>query len=282
MSVAQRRDAVRSLVAYGVSVARACVLVQLQRATFLYKARCANDTELIDEITELALAQPRYGYRRVWAVLRRTRKLNRKRVHRLWKQAELQVKRITRRRARRERPARLLAAYPNHIWAYDFLEDHDAHGRVLRILTVMDEFTREGLALDVDTTTSAQRVVGVLEHLVATYGAPDYIRSDNGAEFVALAVQTWLAKNQICTLYIDPGCPWQNGKDERFNGTVRDECLNLQLFASVAEARIRLETFRHHYNQDRPHSRLGYQTPMACKQTWNETQAKSVDSHIPT
>ena len=282
MSVAQRRDAVRSLVDYGVSVVRACVLVQLQRATFLYQSRCTTDSDLIEEINELAHAQPRYGYRRVWAVLRRTRKLNRKRVHRLWKQANLQVKRVSRRRARRERPAAIAAAYPNHVWAYDFLEDHDAHGRVFHILTVMDEFTREGLALDVDSSTSAERVIGVLEQLVTSYGAPDYLRSDNGAEFVALAVQAWLAHQQIRTLYIDPGCPWQNGKDERFNGTVRDECLNIQLFASVSEARIRLETFRQHYNSDRPHSRLTYQTPIAFKQAWNEAQTKSEDSHIPT
>lgn len=282
MSVAQRRDAVRSLVAYGVSVTRACVIVQVQRATFLYKARSPSDAGLVEEITQLALAQPRYGYRRVWAVLRRTRSINRKRVHRLWKRSKLQVKRVSRHRVHRERPARLSAAYPNHIWAYDFLFDHDAHGRVLGILTVMDEFTREGLALDVDTTTSAQRVVGVLERLVATQGAPDYIRSDNGAEFVAGAVQAWLANEQIRTLYIDPGCPWQNGKDERFNGTVRDECLNLQLFASVNEARVRLETFRQHYNCDRPHSRLSYQTPVAFKEMWNQTQAESSDSHIPT
>lgn len=153
---------------------------------------------------------------------------------------------------------------------------------MLRILTVMDEFTREGLAIDVDTSSSAERVIAVLSQLVATYGAPDYLRSDNGAEFTALAVQTWLIKRQIQTLYIDPGCPWQNGKDERFNGTVRDECLNREVFASVREARVRLESFRQHYNEQRPHSRLAYQTPVEFKRVWLETQSKHSDPNIAT
>jgi putative transposase len=134
----------------------------------------------------------------------------------------------------------------------------------------------------VDTTTSAERVSTVLAQLVGTHNAPAYLRSDNGSEFIAAAVQVWLAQRQIQTLYIDPGCPWQNGKDERFNGTVRDECLNMQLFVSVAEAQIRLEAFRRHYNEDRPHSRLGYQTPSEFKRAWLDAQAKRPDSHIPT
>ena len=146
----------------------------------------------------------------------------------------------------------------------------------------MDEFTREGLAIDVDLTTSAERVIGVLSQVVAKHGAPDYLRSDNGSDFVALAVQAWLVHHQITTLYIDPGCPWQNGKDERFNGTVRDECLNMQLFASVREAQVQLEAFRRHYNEQRPHSRLGYQKPLEFKQAWYKTQANGPDSHIPT
>ena len=282
MSIMERREAVRFLVTRRISVQRACVLVQLQRATFRYQARPLANDGVDDELRALAQAQPRYGYRRMWALLRRKRTINPKRVHRLWKRAGLQVKRPKTRRQRHERPAPLAAAYPSHVWAYDFVEDRDIHDNVLRILTVMDEFTREGLAIDVDTTTSAERVIGVLRQLVAEHGAPDYLRSDNGTEFVALAVQAWLVQRQITTLYIDPGCPWQNGKDERFNGTVRDECLNLHLFVSVREARVRLEAFRHHYNEERPHSRLGYQTPSEFKQAWYKSQANSQDSHIPT
>jgi putative transposase len=150
----------------------------------------------------------------------------------------------------------------------------------LRILTVMDEFTREGLALDVALTTSADRVLGVLTVLVAEHGAPRYLRSDNGAEFVATAVQRWLAQCGVQTLYIEPGKPWQNGKEERFTGTVRDECLNGHLFASVAEACLRLSTFRTQYNTERPHSQLGYLTPLAFKTAWYEAQAKQPDPHI--
>jgi putative transposase len=280
--VAERRAAVHFLVTRGLSVRRACRLVEVQRATFLYQPRPVTDDGVEEAIAELARVHPRYGYRRIWAVLRRKRRINRKRVHRLWKRAKLQVKRTTRPRLHRERPRRLAAAYPNHIWAYDFVEDHDMHGHALRILTVMDEFTREGLAIDVDTRTSAERVIAILQQLVSVHGVPNAIRSDNGAEFVAALVQLWLAKQRIRTLYNDPGSPWQNGKDERFNGTVRDECLNMYIFASVAEAQIRLEAFRRHYNEERPHSRLGYETPLAFKQAWEEAQAALQDSLIST
>lgn len=282
MSIAERRDAVHFLVTKGLSVLRACGLVQLQRATFLYQTRPAADDGVEAELDAIAQTNPRYGYRRVWALLRRKRTINRKRVHRLWKRAKLQVKRVKRSRTRRERPPPLAAVAPNHVWAYDFLQDQDMHGRTFFILTVMDEFTREGLAIAAAEATSAEWVISVLTQLVAYHGAPAYLRSDNGAEFVALAVQAWLAHRQVCTLYIDPGCPWQNGKEERFNGTVRDECLNLHAFASLAEARVRLEAFRNHYNHDRPHSRLDYRSPAMFRKAWDAAQVQRQDSHIPT
>lgn len=283
MTIVERRDAVTFLASKGISVRRACVLMQLSRATFRYQARPRpQDDALLADITQVAHAHPRYGYRRVWAVLRRKRIINRKRVHRLWTRARLQVKRRVRSRTDRNRPAPVAAAYPNHVWAYDFVEDHAQDGSVLRILTVMDEFTREGLAIDSATTTSAERVIRRLEALVASYGAPAYLRSDNGAEFVAVAVQAWLARQHIGTLYIDPGCPWQNGKEERFNGTVRDECLNMHVFTSVAEANVRLEVFRHHYNEERPHSALNYQTPVEFKRVWMASQQKPDDPNIAT
>lgn len=283
MTIAEQRDAVRFLATQGISLRRACLLVQLSRATFQYQAREREDEQaLLADITALAHKHPRYGYRRIWALLRRIRTINRKRVHRLWKRARLQVKRASRRRPGRKRPAPLAAAYPNHVWAYAFVEDRDVHGNTLRILTVMDEFTREGLAIAVDTSSSAEWVIGILAQLIAREGAPDYLRSDNGPEFVAVAIQAWLAKQQIATLYIDPGCPWRNGKEERFNGTVRDECLNLQLFASVAEARVHLQAFRRHYNEERPHSALGYQTPAEFKRAWVAAQQKPDDPNIAT
>jgi putative transposase len=216
------------------------------------------------------------------ALLNQTEHVNHKRVRRLWRKHRLQVPRLVRKRLRRERPVRLQAAYPGHMWAYDFVEDALADGRKLYILTVMDEFTREGLALDVALSTSAERVIGVLTALVAQHGAPGNLRSDNGAEFVATVVQLWLAESGVQTLYIEPGKPWQNGKEERFNGTVRDECLNLHVFSSLAEAHVRLSAFRQHYNAERPHSRLGYLTPLEFKRAWLEAQAKLQDSNIST
>jgi putative transposase len=268
------------LVDGGLSVPRACSLVQISRSTFRYLPQPRDDTLLLEQIKELVAHHPRYGYRRISALLRRTTRVNEKRLRRLWRQHRLQVQRLRRRRPRPSRPIRLQASYPNHIWAYDFLEDALADGTTLRILTVMDEFTREGLAVDVALTTSADRVIGVLTALVAQHGAPAHLRSDNGAEFVATAVQGWLAQCGVQTLYIEPGKPWQNGKEERFNGTVRDECLNMHQFYSVAEACVRLNTFRHHYNYERPHSRLGELTPLEFKAAWYEAQAKQQDPHI--
>lgn len=280
--MAEKRAAVQFLVAGGLSVLRACALMQLDRSTFRYLAHPADDTALVIQLQELVAQHPRYGYRRISVLVGRTAKVNQKRVRRLWRRHRLQVPRLKRKRTRRVRPQRLQAAYPGHIWAYDFVEDALADGTTLRILTVMDEFTREGLALDVALTTSAERVLDVLHALVAQYGTPAYLRSDNGAEFVATAVQAWLARCGVQTLYIEPGKPWQNGKEERFNGTVRDECLNLHLFASVAEACVRLGTFRNQYNSDRPHSQLGYLTPLAFKAAWMEAQAKLENPHIGT
>ena len=154
-----------------------------------------------------------------------------------------------------------------------------ADGTPLRILTVIDAFTREGLALDVALTTSADRVIDVLTALLAQHGTPMHLRSDNGAEFVATTVQAWLAQRDVQPLYIEPGKPWQNGKDERFNGTVRDACLNLHGFTTLVEACVRIGTFRQHYNHERPHSQLGYLTPLAFKAAWLEAQAKQQDSY---
>jgi len=280
--VSDKRQAVHFLVSGGLSTQRACALLQLHRSTFRYAAHPRDETLIVARLHALAAQNPRYGYRRMHVLLKQSEPINHKRVRRLWRTHRLQVPRVVRKRLRRERPARLQAAYPGHIWAYDFVEDALADGRKLYILTVMDEFTREGLALDVARTTSAERVIGVLTALVAQHGAPAYLRSDNGAEFVATAVQVWLAKSGVQTLYIEPGKPWQNGKEERFNGTVRDECLNLHVFSSLAEAHVRLSAFRQYYNGRRPHSRLGYLTPLAFKTAWLEAQANLQDPLIST
>lgn len=260
------------MVAGGLSAHRACLLASLADATFRYQAHPDDDTALIEHIHELATRYPRYGYRRILALVRQTQTVNHKRVRRLWRQQRLQVQRVRRSRGYRSRPKRLQATYPGHIWAYDFVEDALQTGASFKVLTVMDEFTREGIALDVAATTSAERVIGVMTALVAQHGAPAYLRSDNGAEFVAQSLQLWLAECGVETLYIEPGKPWQNGKEERFNGTVRDECLNRYRFGSLAEASIRLQQFRQEYNTERPHSSLSYLTPQAFRKAWTEAQ----------
>lgn len=220
--MSDKRQAVHFLINGGLSVQRACVLLNVHRSTFRYAAHPRDDTHITSHMQRLAAQNPRYGYRRINALLNQTEHVNEKRVKRLWRTHRLQVPRVVRKRLRRERPVRLQAAYAGHIWAYDFVEDALSDGRKLFILTVMDEFTREGLALDVALSTSAERVIGVLSALLAQHGRPVHLRSDNGAEFVATAVRLWLAEYGIETLYIEPGKPWQNGKEERFNGTVRD------------------------------------------------------------
>ncbi len=167
------------------------------------------------------------------------------------------------------------ALHPGHVWTYDFLHDHCLNGIPLKVLTVMDEFTREGLALEVATSLPSQRVLMVLERLVVRHGTPQFIRSDNGLEFIALAARGRLAQHQMRTLYIDPGCPWQNGYGESCNGTVRDECLTMHAFHSVAEAQIVLAAYRWQHHEERPHSRLGYRTPIEFTRDWPERQSPS-------
>jgi putative transposase len=267
VTVAARWEGVQFLVAHGLAQRRACTLLQLPRSTLTYQARPDHNAALVEEVHDLAPRHPRYGYRRVWALLRRRgRRVNKKHVHRLWKRAKLQVRKVTRKRG----PARaasvpVQALHPGHVWTYDFLHDHCLNGTPLKVLTVMDEFTREGLAIEVATSLPSRRVLTILERLVATHSAPEFIRSDNGPEFVALTVRGWLRQHQTRTLYIAPGCPWQNGYGESFNGTVRDECLNMHVFHSVAEARIVLAAYRGQYNEERPHSSLGYRTPAEFK-----------------
>lgn len=268
------------LVARGVSERRACALVAANRATVQYQARSRHDDGLPERLAVLAQRHPRYGYRRVWALLRREGwMVNRKRVHRLWRTAQLQVPKRRRRRrhagvsAAGSAPTR--ATHPGHVWTYDFVHDACLNGTKLKLLPVVDEFTRECLAIEVATGLPTERVIRVLDRLFALHRPPQFLRSDNGPEFVAQAIQGWLALQQTVTLYIEPGCPWQNGFGESFNGTLRDECLNMQAFVSVAEARIQIERFRQAYNEERPHSRLGYRTPAAFKADWLADQSNS-------
>jgi putative transposase len=268
--VAARREAVLFLLTWGLSPRRACNLLGLHRSTFQYQARPDRNAELEQQIQAVAQRHQRYGYRRTWALLRRRgQHVSQKRVHRLWKRAKLQVRKIPRkRRVARAAGTPVQATHPGHVWTYDFVHDVCLNGTALKVLTVMDEFTREGLAIDAATSMPAAKVLTVLDRLFHEHGAPQFIRSDNGPEFIALAVRGWLARHQTATLDIDLGCPWQNGYEERFNGTVRDECLNSHSFHTVTEARVVLTAYLREYNKERPHSSLGYRTPAEFKQEW--------------
>lgn len=279
MKPPDQRAAVRFLVERGLSERRACAVLGVNRATIQYQPqRPAADAPLAERLAALATRHPRYGYRRVWALVQREGwAVNRKRVHRLWRQARLQVGKPPRRgRApgTTAATAPMRATHPGHVWTYDFVHDACFNGTKFKVLPVVDEFTRECLGVAVATTMPAARVLDVLAHLVATYGAPEYLRSDNGPEFIAHPVQEWLARHHAQTLYIAPGCPWQNGFAESFNATLRDECLNRFAFLSLAEASREIEGFRRQYNEERPHSRLGYRTPAAFKADWLASQSQ--------
>lgn len=219
---------------------------------------------------ELAREHPRYGYRRVWALLRGEGwEVNRKRVHRLWREAGLRVPQKAQKRSRiggsvgENGTVRLAPAYPNHVWSYDFVFDRTEDGRPLKLLPILDEHTRECLALVVSRSITSRRVVAELDRLIAERGAPAFVRSDNGPEFVATAVKAHLAASGSEARFIDPGSPWQNAYVESFNGKLRDELLARELFGSVTEAAVLSARYRRHYNEARPHSALDYQTPVA-------------------
>jgi transposase InsO family protein len=197
--------------------------------------------------------------------------VNRKRVYRLWRQEGLQVPRRAHKRNRcggsKNGCTRNKARYPNHVWTYDFLFDQTEDGRRLKILPVVDEFTRECLTLEVERCMEAQDVIGVLEYLFAVRGVPRYLRSDNGPEFVAQRIKAWLAERQSGPLFIEPGSPWQNAYIESFNSRLRNEFLNVEAFGSLKEAQVLAEQHRLEYNHRRPHSALGYRTPAAFAAT---------------
>lgn len=212
---------------------------------------------------------PRFGCRRIWAVLVRSgESVNIKRVHRWWKKLGLQ---IARKRPKKQRPAVKLplptAAIMNQIWTYDFVFDQVVSGRKLKMLTLIDEYTRECLAVEVGSSLTSADVRRVLERVCGERGFPKMIRSDNGSEFIATSVADWLMAMGIEPLFISPGKPWQNGKCESFNGKLRDELLSRRWFGSIWEAKVVIESWRRFYNSERPHSSLGYRTPAEFRES---------------
>jgi len=259
-----RRRQVEYATRRGLSQRRACRLLSVARSSLSYESRLQRrDAPVEAAMRDLARQYPRYGYRRIQVFLaRQGHRMSAERAYRLWRQAGLQVPRKRPRRrvaSGRPRPAPALAA--NQVWAYDFIFDRCANGQQLKCLTVIDEWTRECLAIEVSGSIRSRHVIDVLARLVSIHGAPVYLRSDNGPEFVSRAILKWLHEAKIDTAAIDPGKPWQNATNESFNDKFRDECLSLEWFRSRAEAKVLIEVWRRHYNEVRPHSSLGNLTP---------------------
>lgn len=266
MSVPVRRKQVAYGRERGLSARRACTLFSVARSALGYHSRRAvNDARVVEHMMALSSRYPRYGYRRIQIFLARDgHPMSPGRAYRLWRLAKLQVPRKRgRKRVAASRPRPLAPQAANQVWSYDFVFDNCANGQRLKCLTLTDEFTREGLAIDVDARIRSARVIEVLSRLVSERGAPAFLRSDNGPEFVSRALLKWITEHGISTALIDPGKPWQNGVGESFNGKFRDECLSVEWFRSRAEAKVVIETWRQHFNEVRPHSSLNYQTPAA-------------------
>ncbi len=252
---------------FSVSERRACKALHVSRSTYRYSPIERDDEQpLIRRIIDLAAKYGRYGYRRITALLRREGwRVNHKRVERIWRREGLKVPKKQPTRGRlwlndgscvRLRPQR-----KDHVWSYDFVQTRTRDGRALRMLTLIDEYTRECLAIDVDRKIRSDDVLHRLAHLFTVREVPAHIRSDNGPEFTAKTVRRWLRRVGVNTLFIEPGSPWENGYVESFNGKLRDELLDREIFDTALEAKVLIERWRIDYNTHRPHSALGYRPP---------------------
>lgn len=283
MSPAKRRRAATEIQEeLQLSERRVCRALGQPRSTQRHdRTVSVREMTVRDEIVRLACQYGRYGYRRITALLRNDGwRVNHKCVERIWRQEGLKVPQKQPKRRRlwlndgsclRLRPER-----PNHVWSYDFVTDRTSNGKAMRMLTVIDEFTRKSLAIRVARHLTSYDVIEVLAELFIIHGTPDFIRSDNGPEFTADVIRGWLSRLGVKTLFIEPGSPWENGYIESFNGKLRDELLNREIFDTVLEARIIIEKWRREYNQVRPHSSLGNQPP--APEAILPAQANQLDS----
>lgn len=252
-----------------VSERRACGVLDQPRSTQRYVPTIKDDEpKLVEAVLSTVRQRPRFGYRRVWALLRQDGwRVNRKRVHRLWKLKGLKVpqKQVKKRRlgVSENGIVRRRTTTKNEVWSMDFIFDRTREGRSLKWLSVIDEFTRECLALEVRRSMNAVDVIEVLSELVLIRGAPQHVRCDNGPEFVAQAIRRWLELSGVSTLYVEPASPWQNGFVESFHSRLRDELLGMELFESLKQAKTLATHWRLDYNHRRPHSGLGYKMPAA-------------------
>jgi len=251
----------------GVSERRACRVLNQPRSVQRYQSNKSVEEEVLrEDIIRLATKYGRYGYRRITALVRAEGWIvNRKRVERIWREEGLKVPAKQPKRGRLYLNdgscIRLRPCFKNHVWSYDFVSDRLHNGKRIRMLTVIDEYTRKCLAIRVGSSLKSDDVVDTLSTLFITEGVPEYIRSDNGSEFTAKTTREWIASVRVKTAYIEPGSPWENGYNESFNGKLRDELLNGEIFYTLKEAQILIEQWRRHYNEVRPHSALGYKPP---------------------
>lgn len=250
----------------GVSQRRVCQVLGIHRSVLRYERRKDSEGVLRADIVRLASQYGRYGYRRIHALLCiEGWRINHKRVERLWREEGLKV---PQRQAKKGRLylndgscIRLRPCWKNHVWSYDFVADRLFNGKKIRMLTLIDEYTRKCLALEVNYHLGSQDILDILKEVFIREGLPNYIRSDNGSEFTAIQVKEWLNSLGVKTAFIEPGSPWENGYNESFNGKLRDELLNGEVFYSLKEAQVLIEQWRQHYNHIRPHSSLGYRPP---------------------
>ena len=270
------------MVKFSVSERFACRVLGQHRSTQRKTPKGRADEEaLTADIIRLASRYGRYGYRRITAMLRSEGwTVNAKRVERIWRREGLKVPQKQPKRGRLwlndGSCIRLRPEHPNHVWSYDFVEGRPHNGRKFRMLNIIDEFTRECLAIRVDRKLNSTDVIDALSDLFILRGVPGHVRSDNGPEFIAKAVREWIAAVGAKTAFIEPGSPWENGYCESFNSKLRDELLNSEIFYSLAEAKVIIEAWRRYYNTERPHSSLGYKPPAPEAIVWSSKPAGSL------
>lgn len=263
---------------YKISERRSCRIIHLNRSTKRNTPKVNREQKLRKEIHTLSARYPRFGYRKIYDKLKENKwKVGRERVRLIRKQEGLQV-------IKKQKKKRLLgksttglsrAKYPNHVWSYDLVSDQTACGKRIRCLTIIDEFTRYGLAIYTSRSITSGHVKRVLKELFERWGPPQCIKSDNGPEFIAKNIQEWLKKVGVKTRYIDPGCPWQNGYNESFNSVFRDGCLDRWLFYSVEEARRVISSWLDEYNIERPHGALSGMCPSKYMMSFEDKKKKA-------
>lgn len=251
----------------GISQRRVCEVLEIHRSVLRYCSKQEDDEEALRAaIIRLTTRYGRYGYRRIHALLKiEGWHINHKRVERIWREEGLKVPQRQSKKGRLYLNdgscLRLKPCWPNHVWSYDFVAERLANGKKIRLLTVIDEYTRKCLAIRVGYHLTSNDILDILSDLFIQEGIPEHIRSDNGSDFKAQILKEWLKSLNVKTAYIEPGSPWENGYNESFNGKLRDELLNGEVFYSLKEAQVLIEEWRQHYNHIRPHSSLGYKPP---------------------